>query len=68
MPFVESSPLKSLWYDPSEGTLRATFRATGRSYVYENVTAGEYEELMQADSKGAYFNRHIRDSHPFHET
>jgi lysyl-tRNA synthetase class 2 len=67
MPYVESSALASIWYDAWRRTLRATFRDTGRTYVYEDVTPEEYEDLMAAGSKGAWFNLHIRDSHPFHE-
>lgn len=67
MPAVESSALKSLWYDEARRTLRATFRGNGRSYIYEDVTPEEYAALMRAPSKGAWFNAHIRDHHPFRE-
>jgi len=67
MPYLESSALASVWYDAKHNTLRATFRDTGRTYVYEGVTPEEYEALMAADSKGAWFNLHIRDSHSFRE-
>ncbi|MEI9993182.1 MAG: KTSC domain-containing protein [Rhizomicrobium sp.] len=67
MPFVDSAALKSLWYDEKRRTLRATFRDTGRTYVYEDVTPGEYDALIGAGSKGAWFNAHIRNNHAFHE-
>ncbi len=67
MPYLESSALVSVWYDARRRTLRAMFRDTGRTYVYEDVAPEEYAALMAADSKGAWFNLYIRDSHPFHE-
>ncbi len=53
MPFVDSAALKSFWYDEKRRTLRATFRDTGRTYIYEDVTPGEYHALIGAGSKGA---------------
>jgi hypothetical protein len=59
---VDSSALKSLWYDAKRRTLRVRFR-NARTYLYEDVAPDEYEALMAADSKGAWFNTHIRDTH-----
>jgi hypothetical protein len=67
MPYLESSALASVWYDEKRRTLRATFRDTGRTYIYDGVTPGEYDALMMAGSKGAWFNLHIRDTHPMRE-
>jgi hypothetical protein len=63
---VDSTALKSLWYDERKRTLRVTFR-NERAYLYENVSPHEYEDLMAAGSKGAWFNNHIRDTHPVRE-
>ncbi len=67
MPYIDSSAISSVWYDGARRTLRATFRANGKTYVYEGVSPDEYDALMMSGSKGAWFNAHIRDSHPFHE-
>ena len=40
---------------------------TGRRYVYSDVPEAEVEQLRAASSKGAHFNRHIRDHYPYRE-
>ena len=60
---VESSSLVSVGYDPASATLEVEFR-TG-IYQYFGVPAERYEGLMDAESKGAYFNQFIRDVYPF---
>jgi hypothetical protein len=67
MPALESSALSYVRYDEARRTLFVVFRDTWRKYVYEDVSADEYAALMAAESKGAWFNAHIRDSHRFHE-
>lgn len=47
--------------------LIATFRENQRTYAYMGVPQEEYDGLMQAESRGAYFNAHIRDHYPFRE-
>lgn len=36
----------------------------GTTYVYDNVPEAVYQEFLQAESKGAYYNKHIRDVYP----
>jgi lysyl-tRNA synthetase class 2 len=67
MPFLQSAALKSVFYDESRHALRATFRDTGRTYVYEDVPQELYDRLLFAESIGAFFNRHIRDRFRFRE-
>jgi hypothetical protein len=67
MPILDSSALASVWYDAPRRALRVTFRESGRTYVYEDVGPEKYAALMDAESKGAWFNAHIRDSHAFRE-
>ena len=67
MPFLQSAALRSVFYDEICHTLRATFRDTGRTYIYEGVPQELYDRLMFADSVGAFFNRHIRDRFRFRE-
>jgi hypothetical protein len=67
MPYVQSSALARVSYDDATHTLCATFRETGRTYVYQNVPAEIYDGLMGADSLGNYFNACIRDHFPFRE-
>ncbi len=61
MPYVQSAAIESLAYDSDAHRLRATFRSSGRTYEYEDVPEELYDQLMFADSLGAFFNAHIRD-------
>jgi KTSC domain len=67
MPFVQSSALEQVSYDDLTQTLCATFRNTGRTFIYEEVPQEIYDSLLFADSLGAYFENHIRDRFPFRE-
>jgi len=67
MTFLQSTALKSVSYDEAHHALRATFRDSGRTYVYEEVPQELYDALLFADSIGAFFNAHIRDRFPCHE-
>ena len=56
---VQSSLLASLAYDHHRAILQLEF-ACGAVYQYFDVPVQSYQELLQAPSLGAYFNRHIR--------
>jgi hypothetical protein len=57
---VDSSTLATVAYDDERGVLQVEFldRAV---YQYLAVPRKTYEELCLAESKGAHFNRHIRN-------
>jgi hypothetical protein len=57
---VDSSSLASVGYDPATETLEVEF-TSGTVYQYSNVPAEVYEELMAAESHGAYFAQNIRN-------
>ena len=57
---VASSNLVSVGYDPNSKTLEIEFKQ-GRVYQYFGVPAYIFRSLMQAPSKGEYFNAHLRD-------
>lgn len=61
---LQSSTLASALYDPHQHRLELEFR-NGESYVYFQVPPHCYHELLNADSKGAYFNRNIRTHFPY---
>jgi len=67
MPYVQSSALTQVSYDETAHTLRATFRDSHRTYVYQDVPLELYDGLIAAGSLGGYFNAHIRDHFPFRE-
>jgi hypothetical protein len=60
---VRSSSLSKLAYDPQDAILQVEFR-DGRVYQYAGVPLQTYLDLLQADSKGAFFNHHIRSRFP----
>jgi len=59
---VESTTLRSAGYAPSQRILELEF-TSGAVYQYLEVPAAIYQRLMEADSKGAYFNHEIRDDY-----
>lgn len=58
---VASSLLACVAYDHARAILQLEFRS-GTVYQYFRVPRQTFQELLQADSHGAYFNRHIRRS------
>ena len=67
MTYVQSSAIEQVSYDSDAHTLIATFRDSGRTYVYADVPEEVYDSLLFSESLGAYFNTHIRDRFPYRE-
>jgi hypothetical protein len=61
---VKSTTLRALSYDNGRGLLQLEFR-TRAIYHYYGVPAAVYEGLLDAPSKGSYFNRIIRGRCPY---
>jgi lysyl-tRNA synthetase class 2 len=61
---LESTTLASALYDPLQRRLAIEFRS-GERYLYFQVPQFCYQQPLEADSKGAYFNRNIRNRFPF---
>lgn len=61
---VESRTLAAVAYDESREALQLEFRS-GAIYQYFGVPAGIHEELLDAASKGSYFNRVIRGRYAY---
>ncbi len=57
---VSSSSLRAVGYDLAAGILEVEFRSGG-VYRYYGVPPEVYRELLNAPSKGKYFQEHIRD-------
>lgn len=57
---LQSTTLASASYDQQQSLLQLEFR-NGAIYQYFQVPANRYRDLLNADSKGSYFNRCIRD-------
>lgn len=68
MPALDSEALSTVRYEAKTRTLFATFRGRRRrNYIYDGVSPEDYAALMAAESKGAWFNAHIRDRYAFRE-
>lgn len=61
---VESTTLATVAYDFAAQLLRLEFRSRA-VYFYFGVPPAVHQALMAATSKGAYFNRNIRDRFPY---
>ena len=61
---VESSMIYAVGYDEDTQTLEIVFNSGG-IYRYADVPPEEYEDLLNADSKGRYFLAHIRDVYEY---
>jgi len=61
---VESTTLVSLAYDDTVGILHLEF-VSRAVYRYFGVPAAVHEALLDAPSKGAYFNRAIRGRYSY---
>lgn len=62
---VDSTSLASVGYDADTSTLQVEFRH-GACYSYFAVPRHAFNDLMAAESKGAFLNAHIKNRHPFH--
>ena len=62
---VESSNLKTIWYDRYTSELYVRFKS-GVLYRYTGVPLGKWQGLKEAvESHGKYLNLHIRGYYPF---
>ena len=59
---LESKMFTSVWYDADRQVLYLRFRKTGDVYRYFDVTATEYQDFLDAESRGRFFLAHIRDT------
>lgn len=64
---IDSSSIRSLGYDFASSRLEVEFAESGKVYEYHDVPYSVYTELLEAESKGTYFNESIKDLYPFRE-
>ena len=62
---IDSSLIRSVTYG-TDATLTVHLHG-GAVYRYFTVPRTVFEALLAAASKGAYFNRHIRDGFPYQQ-
>jgi hypothetical protein len=61
---VESSTLATVAYDENRSLLQLEF-CSRTIYLYSGVPPTEHQALLDAPSKGRYFNRVIRGQFPY---
>jgi KTSC domain len=61
---IESSAIAAVGYDEASRTLELEF-VGGAVYDYDGVPPEEVLGLLEADSRGRYFDDHIRGPYPF---
>ena len=61
---LNSTGLRTAAYQKQLALLELEFRS-GATYQYFGVSQQTFQELLLAESKGAYFHRHIRDRFPY---
>ena len=63
---MPSTVIRSYLYDPAKSELWITF-VSGRRYIYAGVPQHVFDAFKTASSRGAFFNREIRDRYAFRE-
>ena len=65
---VSSSLIRSVGYDLAASILEVELTGSGRVYTFYDVPFSVYDELLEAPSKGQYFNDFIRDLYAYEVT
>lgn len=61
---VESTSLTAVGYDKAHAHLEVEFRS-GARYRYASVPADVFTRLVEAESKGRFFNEHVRSCYAY---
>jgi len=59
---VDSTTMRAVGYDQTKRVLEVEFQS-GALYQYLDVPRVIFQKLLNAESKGRYFNHEIRDSY-----
>jgi hypothetical protein len=65
---VASSLIRSVGYNPAGSILEVELAEPTRIYTFYDVPFSVYDELLEAPSKGRYFNEFIRDLYAYEVT
>jgi hypothetical protein len=65
---VQSSLIRSVGYDLPSSILEIELVEPNRVYEFFDVPFSVYTELMEAESKGSYFNEFIKDLYAYQES
>lgn len=53
---VQSSQIAAIGHDPRRNEMKVKFHNSG-TYLYRNVTLGDFEALRKAESVGSHFSK-----------
>jgi hypothetical protein len=67
MPYLDSEALDWVDYDERTRILRAIFKENERAYRYKSVPKELYNQLLEAESIGTFFNFLIKPYFPCEE-
>ena len=62
MAATASSAILCIWYEPNDESLFVL--VGGKTYAYEGVPGQLCRSFLAAESRGRFFNVHIRDRYP----
>lgn len=69
---VDSSNIDMVGYDEEQNLLFICYKSKNTverpMYVYDQVSQKEYDELLNAESKGKYVNSQIKPNHEYFKT
>jgi len=57
---VDSSVIDAIGYDPATDALYVELLTNGKRYRYNGLGAAMFADFLNAESKGAFFNRYIK--------
>ena len=63
MQSVKSSLLDKVGYDPEAKVLAVQMNYSSDVYLYRDVPMDVFDDLLAADSKGAYYVKHIKSKY-----
>lgn len=61
MPYVNSSAIRQIEYEPRSRQMQVWFTESGGPYIYLGVPESVYLAFLAAPSKGTFFSEHVRD-------
>ena len=66
---MPSSVILRMCYEPRRQELLIEFRSSAEIYRYFDVSAAEWQEFLEAESKGTYLNSVFKQKeHPYEKT
>ncbi|MFI4966821.1 MAG: KTSC domain-containing protein [Caulobacterales bacterium] len=63
---IDSTAIREIDYDAERAKLLVRF-TSGERYVYVGVPAEVCRSFVEAESKGRFFQLHVRDRYPFNK-